>query len=388
MDRPVDRLSPEGAEAIARKRLLHLFNIGAADGAVNWPARIGLLAAIFLSVASACIVTLQDLDPSVRFECRIAAAIAGIMFLVEYFWRIWRAPILNPDRPQARRRYLVSFIGIVDLLSAAPLLGLLIPDLRDPLLLGQLLAMFKLSRLTPALSLVATVLQAEWRALAAALLVMLVLLMFSSGTMYLLERAAQPTVFTSIPRALWWGIVTMATVGYGDMTPVTPLGRLFGGFVMLLGIAMFAVPAGILATGFAAEIRRRDFVVTWNAVARVPLFAGLDATRIAAIARLLKPQIVPERQAIVRRGEPADAMFFIMDGTVEVEVEPASVRLAKGQFFGEVGLLFDTTRNATVTALTESRLLVLDRADFDRLMKQHPDLKARIERIASERLRK
>jgi voltage-gated potassium channel len=168
---------------------------------------------------------------------------------------------------------------------------------------------------------------------------------------------------------------------------VTPVGRLFGGMVMLLGIAMFAVPAGILATGFATEIRRRDFVVTWNAVARVPLFAGLDATRIAAIARLLKPQIVPERQAIVRRGEPADAMFFLMDGEVEVGIEPP-VRLSKGNFFGEVGLLHDTTRNATVSALTECRLLVLDRADFLRLMAQHPDLKARIEAIAAERTKR
>jgi voltage-gated potassium channel len=100
-----------------------------------------------------------------------------------------------------------------------------------------------------------------------------------------------------------------------------------------------------------------------------------------------QPQIVPERQAIVRRGEPADAMFFIMEGEVDVEVEPR-VRLGKGQFFGEVGLLFDTTRNATVTALNETRLLVLDRADFDRLMRQHPDLKERIEKIAADRTRK
>jgi voltage-gated potassium channel len=373
--------------ANGRLRLLHILDIGVADGRVNWPARIGLVFAILLSVASATIVTLPDLPGFERFDCTLATTVAGLMFLVEYFWRIWRAPLLNPGMSQARRRYVLSFIGVVDLLSAVPLLGLVVPELRDPLLIAQLLSLFKLSRLTPALSLVATVLKSEWRALAAALLVMLVLLVISSGIMYLLERHAQPTVFTSIPRALWWGIVTMATVGYGDMTPVTGIGRLFGGMVMLLGIAMFAVPAGILATGFAAEIRRRDFVVTWNAVAKVPLFSGLDATRIAAIARLLKPQIVPERQAIVRRGEPADAMFFVMDGEVEVEIDPP-VRLGKGQFFGEIGLLLDTTRNATVTALHECRLLVLDRADFDRLMHQHPDLKARIEKIAAERIKR
>ena len=373
--------------ADGRSRLLHLFDIDAAAGQVNWPARTGLVLAILLSVSSAAIVTLPDLPAFERFDCRLAAAIAGVMFFAEYIWRIWRAPLLNPDLLHARRRYILSFIGLVDLFSVLPLIGLVVPELADDLLIGQLLSLFKLSRLTPALSLVATVLKSEWRALAAALLVMLVLLVIASGVMYLLERSAQPAVFSSIPRALWWGIVTMATVGYGDMTPVTPVGRLFGGMVMLLGIAMFAVPAGILATGFATEIRRRDFVVTWNAVARVPLFAGLDATRIAAIARLLKPQIVPQRQVIVRRGEPADSMFFIMDGEVEVEIEPP-VRLIKGQFFGEIGLLLDTTRNASVATLSESRLLVLDRADFQRLMAQHPDLKARIEAIAAERIKR
>ena len=370
-----------------RSRLLHILEIDTASGQVNWPARAGLVLAILLSVGSASIITLPDLPDFERFDCRVAAAVAGVMFLAEYFWRIWRAPILHPGKRHARRHYVLSFIGIVDLLSAAPLLGLVIPEIADGLLLGQLLALFKLSRLTPALTLVATVLKSEWRALAAALLVMMVLLVISSGVMYLLERNAQPAVFSSIPRSLWWGIVTMATVGYGDMTPMTATGRLFGGFVMLLGIAMFAVPAGILATGFATEIRRRDFVVTWNAVARVPLFGGLDATRIAAIARLLKPQIVPERQAIVRRGEPADAMFFIMAGEVEVEIDPP-VRLGKGQFFGEVGLLYDTTRNATVTALVECRLLALDRHDFIRLTAQHPDLKDRIEKIAAERMKR
>lgn len=373
--------------ADGRSKLLHLLDINARDGQVNWPARAGLVLAILLSVGSASLITLPDLPRYEQFDCHVAAAVAGLMFLAEYLWRIWRAPLLDPDLPHARRRYVLSFIGIVDLLSAAPLIGLVIPDLADALLIGQLLALFKLSRLTPALSLVATVLKSEWRALAAALLVMLVLLVIASGVMYLLERGAQPTVFTSIPRSLWWGIVTMATVGYGDMTPITGFGRMFGGFVMLLGIAMFAVPAGILATGFASEIRRRDFVVTWNAVARVPLFSGLDATRIAAIARLLKPQIVPQRQVVVRRGEPADAMFFIMEGEVEVEIEPP-VRLGKGQFFGEVGLLHDTVRNATVAALNECRLLVLDRADFLRLTHQHPDLKTRIEAIAAERMKK
>jgi voltage-gated potassium channel len=155
---------------------------------------------------------------------------------------------------------------------------------------------------------------------------------------------------------------------------------------MVIGIALFAVPAGILATGFANEIRKRDFVVTWQTVANVPIFAGLDAARIAEIARLLKRQVVPAQFVVVRRGDPADAMFFIMAGEVQVDIAPTPVRLAKGQYFGEIGLIRDTMRTATVTTLTECQLLSLDVADFRRLLENNPGLKAAITRTAEERL--
>jgi voltage-gated potassium channel len=205
--------------------------------------------------------------------------------------------------------------------------------------------------------------------------------------MYVLEREAQPKIFASIPHAMWWAIVTIATVGYGDMFPITPVGKVFGGMVMVIGIAVFAVPAGILATGFASEIRKRDFVVTWQTVANVPLFAGLDAARIAEISRLLKRQVVPAQFAVVRRGDPADAMFFIMAGEVQVDITPTPVRLGRGQYFGEIALIRDTVRTATVTTLAECQLLSLDVADFRRLLESNPGLKATITRTAEERLR-
>ncbi len=155
---------------------------------------------------------------------------------------------------------------------------------------------------------------------------------------------------------------------------------------MVIGIAMFAVPAGILATGFAIELRKRDFVVTWQTVARVPLFAGLDAARIAEIARLLKRQVVPANYAVVRRGEPADAMFFIMSGELEVDVQPRPRRMSRGHYFGEIGLLYDTVRTATVTTVTECDLLALHVADFRRLLDTYPDLKAVVAKVAEQRL--
>jgi voltage-gated potassium channel len=347
-----------------------------------------ILLAVAAAAASGMFDTLPDLGSGTRAMVRAAGAGAAAVFVLEYLLRLWIAAEQDTGvRPAvARFAYALSFLGIVDLLVALPavlsLAGLVGGIVGD---LAGLLALVKLARYMHGLPLVAAVFHNESRSLLAALTTLLVLLVLVSGVMYVLERDAQPTVFTSIPKTMWWGIVTIASVGYGDMTPITPLGRLFGGMVIVLGIAVFAVPAGILATGFAAELRKRDFVVTWDAVAKVPLFAGLDARQIADIARLLKPQLAPPRYLIVHRGDAADAMYFILSGEVEVEIA-TPVRLRSGQFFGEIALLRDTERTASVTAVTECHLLRLDVADFRRLITQYPELEAAIRRIAESRM--
>lgn len=320
--------------------------------------------------------------------------LAGAVFVAEFLLRLWVAPESTPGGlahpATARVAYLCSLYGVIDLAAILPFfMGMVWPD--DPtsvdwLRVLRLLRVLKLARYVPAIGLFAAVLRAERRPLIAALVVMLVLLLINSAVMYALERQAQPNSFSSIPHTMWWCIVTMATVGYGDMTPLTVAGRVFGGFVMLFGIAMFAVPAGILATGFAAEIRKRDFVVTWQMVAKLPLFAQLEAGRIAEIAGLLRRQVVPAQYVIVRRGETADSMYFVLDGEVEVDVQPAPLRLRRGQYFGELALLNDTVRNATVTAVSDCQLLTLEAADFRRLLNAHPDLKQQITELAQKRM--
>jgi len=116
----------------------------------------------------------------------------------------------------------------------------------------------------------------ECRALLGALLVMLVLLLFASTVIYFLEREAQPDKFGSIPAAAWWALSTLTTVGYGDVVPVTPWGKVVGGIVMLLGVCMFALPIAIVATGFSPESARHQFVATWSMVARLPLFSNMS----------------------------------------------------------------------------------------------------------------
>ena len=244
-----------------------------------------LVASIVIGVAAAALITLPDLAAAQQRALAETIRLVAAIFTLEYLCRAWIAPESDPagkERPwPSRQRYLRSFLGVVDLLVILPLwVGFVIPLAVDFADLAMLLALLKVARFTTSLPLVAAVFRNEGRSLLAGLMVMLVLLVLVSGLMYELERQAQPQTFSSIPATMWWAIVTMSTVGYGDMTPVTPFGKVFGGFTMLLGIAMFAVPAGILATGFATEIRKRDFVATWHTVAKVPLFASLDATQI------------------------------------------------------------------------------------------------------------
>ena len=155
---------------------------------------------------------------------------------------------------------------------------------------------------------------------------------------------------------------------------------------MILGIGMFALPTGVIATGFANEIRKHEFIVTWRLVAKVPLFADLNAAQIAEIAGLLTPLVVPPRHAVVRLGEKADSMFFIISGDVEVEIPPDPIVLGPGAFFGEIGIIKDSVRMSDVISLTECQLLELTSENFWKLIEDHPQLGERVKEEMSTHL--
>jgi voltage-gated potassium channel len=155
----------------------------------------------------------------------------------------------------------------------------------------------------------------------------------------------------------------------------------------VLGLIMLALPVGIVATAFAQEIHRREFVVTWSMIARVPLFGALSAGEIAHVMQFLRAQTVRNGTVIMHQGEPGRALYFIASGEVEVALAEGSTRLDEGHFFGE--LLHDDVTIAShspspkgAIATAPSKLLILDPIDFRALTTRHPQLVARIRALA------
>lgn len=283
--------------------------------------------------------------------------------------------------------HLCSFSGFIDLIAviAVPIALLCGVPASSAWLLASLWIL-KLAQDSPGFAQLQRVFVVEAKALASVLVLFLIVLFLSSAAMFLIERQAQPTAFNSLPQALWWAVVTLTTTGYGDKVPITSLGRLLGGVVMICGIATFGLSTGILATGFAAETRRRNFIRTWDLVSKVPFFQSLDPAAITEITHLLRLLEVPERTAIIRRGKIGDCMYFIAAGEVQVDVKPSPVRLGPGAFFGELALLGDSVRSANVTTTMPSTLLILDLADFRTFTANHPELKRAIDAEAQRRM--
>jgi voltage-gated potassium channel len=278
-------------------------------------------------------------------------------------------------------------MGIVDLLAVLPFwFAFIVPaDLRV-LLVFRIVRFLKLVRYSPGMRSLLEALQRERRALFGCFVILLGAALVSASIMHIVEGDAQPEKFGTIPDAMWWAIVTLGTIGYGDVVPVTVLGRMVASVTIFAGLIMIALPVGIVASAFSDEVHRRDFVVTWSMVARVPLFAELQASDIADIMRLLRAQRVEPETVVVRRGEQADCMYFIADGEVDVVLKDKTVKLGSGDFFGEIAALRRSRRTATVIARTQVSLLVLGTHDLQALMHREPRIAEHIRHVASTRL--
>ena len=348
--------------------------------------RVLQFVALGFGLAAMTLMTEPELREQLRPWLTVTLWICLGIFAAELAIKCWPGSRGQDSSENDASYYLFTAPGVIDALAVIPIpIALAAGVPQDTAWLLASLWLLKLTALVPGFALLGRVISLEARPLASVLVIFLIVLLLAGTALYILERGGQPQHFGSLPLSLWWAVTTLTTTGYGDSVPQSFLGRLIAGFVMICGLGVFGMWAGILANGFAAEHRRRDFIRNWDLVTRVPFLRNLDPPAIIALTRMLRPVELAARTTVVRRGRPGDCMYFIASGEVEVKVEPQSIRLGPGSFFGEIALLKDSMRTATVVTTAPSTLLLLEVADFRDFMAHHPDLATAIEKEAARR---
>jgi voltage-gated potassium channel len=303
-----------------------------------------------------------------------------------YFTFEWLVRIRHAVMAGRGLAYLTSARGLVDAAGALAVpLALLSGANSKTAWLLSVLWIVKVLPGIPGLRQLRRVLVLESGPLFSVLVIFLMVVFLGSVAVYFFERDVQPATFGNVPAALWWAVVTLTTTGYGDVVPITLPGRLVAALVMISGLGVFGLWTGILATGFAAETRRDNFLKTWESVSKVPFFATLGPAAIADVTHMLRTIDLPPRTTIIRKDQTGDCMYFIASGEVEVDLPGKKVRLVEGAFFGEMALLGNNLRTANITTTRLSKLLVLDLVDFRLLMARHPDLAETIDAEAKRR---
>ncbi len=373
-----------------RRRTYALLEGETADDPQARLVHAALVSLVLLSVAAVILESVPALAAGYDRLFHAVELVAGVAFTVEYGLRLWSAvehPPLRRETPaRARWRFATTPAMVVDLVAILPfILAVIAPDEFRVLLIFRLIRFFKLARYSPGMRSLMEAVVEERRALLACLVIICGLMIVAAAAMHLVEGAAQPDKFGSIPESMWWAIITLTTVGYGDAYPVTPLGKVVAGVTALFGLVMLALPVGIVATAFSDVIRRREFVVTLAMVARLPLFSGLDSQAIAELLPVMRSRMAEPGETICRRGAHEDCMFLVVSGRVEEFMAGRRILLQEGQAFAEEAVLDDGPCSCTVRALERTRLLALDRHDFQGLLERAPHLKMELEAALSAR---
>lgn len=306
-------------------------------------------------------------------------------YTIEYFVRMWSSvedPRIAARGPvNGRISFALRPLMIVDFLAFAPsYLSFIFPiDLRV-LRIFRLFRLVKLARYSHALPALLGVLYAERSALFASGILLVSTMCVTGEVMHLAEGGVQPKVLGTLPDAMYWAITTLTTVGYGDVVPITPLGKFIAGVTEVLGLLLFALPIGIIAQGFVSGLNRRRFAITWSTLKQQPLFEGFDVTAMGDLMESVKADIVPEHGQITLAGEPANALFLVVSGTARVDGEEADDDLLQiGAIIGPESLQHQATYKQTITARTSVRVMVLSHEDLRRLARKNPLLRQRVE---------
>lgn len=242
-----------------KKRTFEIIQASTED---DVPSKIFDVCLIILILLNVCLVIADtfSLPQKVQELFSYIETISVVIFSIEYLLRIWTSDLLYPNnrRVMAIIKYVFSFLAIIDLLAILPfyLPFLITIDLRVLRMLRiiRLFRVFKINRYTNALASIVQVFKNKKSELMSSIFVVLLLMIVASVLMYGVESKAQPDVFRNAFDALWWALATLTTVGYGDIYPITVLGKILSAIIAILGIGLVAVPTGIISAGFMENI--------------------------------------------------------------------------------------------------------------------------------------
>ena len=247
--------------ARARRRTHEVIEVAAPDDELSRLFDIAVIALVAGNIVAVVLESVESL--AIAYGAWFAAfeLVSVAVFSAELVLRVWSSvEDGSPDQgPFERRlRYLASPMAIADMAAIAPfyLASIFSIDLRFLRML-RLLRVLKLTRYSPALGTIGEVVRTQLGAFVSAFTVLILMMIFAASAMFVVERDAQPDAFSSIPAAMWWAVATLTTVGYGDITPITPLGKFVASLITIIGIGMVALPTSILASGFTELQQRR-----------------------------------------------------------------------------------------------------------------------------------
>ncbi len=245
-----------------RRKCYEILKITDRKGTLSYAFDVFLIVLILLNALALILATVESIFRAYRPLFHYFDLFSIVFFTVEYVLRVWTIP----EHPQYRHpvlgrlAFVFSPLALIDLLAFAPYyLPFLGIDLRFVRMLRifRLFRVFRVSRYLKAFDLIRNVFRQKREELFISLVFVAFILVVTSCIMYFVEHEAQPRAFSSIPATMWWGVATLTTVGYGDLYPITPLGKFLGSLIAILGVGLVALPAGILASGFSEEMTKR-----------------------------------------------------------------------------------------------------------------------------------
>lgn len=249
--------------AFNKRRLYEMLEKGQGDDQLSRRFDIFIMTLILINVTAVIAGTVDDIYERFEYQFNLVEYFSVSIFSIEYFLRLWTCT-LNPKYSHpvlGRVKWAFSFIAIIDLLAVLPFyLPLFITtDGRFLRILRvfRIIRIFKMGRYSSAFNMITNVIAKRKEELLVTLTIVFVMLILASSMMFYIEHEVQPEKFSSIPATMWWGVATLTTVGYGDVYPITAAGRVLGAVIAILGVGIFALPAGIVAAGFEREISRK-----------------------------------------------------------------------------------------------------------------------------------